>query len=38
MINSSFISVIYYLVKCVSNIKQAKIKASIYNSIVDRGL
>lgn len=37
MINSCFISVIYYLVKCVSNIKRTKIKTSIYNLMVDRG-
>lgn len=37
MINSRFISVIYYLVKCVSNIKRTKIKTSIFNPLVDRG-
>lgn len=37
MINSCFISVIYYIVKCVSNIERTKIKTSIYNIMVDRG-
>lgn len=37
MINSCFISVIYYLVKCVGNIKRTKIKTSIYKLMVDRG-